>query len=204
MSWNFLSLNVQNLRLSNECVRITTFSSNEIPGHIHKASAAVVVVAQAVWVCIPHTAVLVLVDNWDTEALDHSGKDLGIIKWKKKVLKMLERREKEKHWILQLTRTKKYNNWAISSFEWPTPCPRKAPLLPQPVLQQQKHLLLFIYSLFNINACSCTSKITGQRRTRQEIINMSLFQDLEGSLLMYAASVPEFSNAKSSQIISYV
>lgn len=96
-----LSLRVQHLRLSNECVRITTFSSNRrIPGHIRKASAVVVVVAQAAWVCIPHTVVLVPVDNWDTEALDHSGKDLGIIKLKKKkkrVLKMFERREQGKH-----------------------------------------------------------------------------------------------------------
>lgn len=97
----FISLNVQKLRLSNECVRIPTFSSNEIPGHIHKASAVVVVVAQAAWVCIPHTAVLVLVDNLDTEALDHSGKGLGIIIWrkkkekKKKVVKMFKRREQE-------------------------------------------------------------------------------------------------------------
>lgn len=44
------------------------------PGHIHKASVVVAVVAQAVWVCIPHTAGLVLVDNWDTEVLDHSGR----------------------------------------------------------------------------------------------------------------------------------
>lgn len=36
----------------------------------------VAVVAQAVWVCIPHTAGLVLVGNWDTEVRDHSGKDL--------------------------------------------------------------------------------------------------------------------------------
>lgn len=80
----FISLNVcKKLRLSNECVGITTFSSNErIPGHIRKASAVVAVVAQAVWVCIPHTAGLVLVDNWDTEVLDHSGKDLEIIKCK--------------------------------------------------------------------------------------------------------------------------
>lgn len=77
----FISLNVQKLRLSTEWVRITTFSSNKrIPGHIHKASAVVAVVAQAAWVCIPHIAVLVLVDNWDTEALDHSGRGLGIIK----------------------------------------------------------------------------------------------------------------------------
>lgn len=40
----------------------------------------VAVVAQAVWVCIPHTAGLVLVDNWDTEVLDHSGRGLEIIK----------------------------------------------------------------------------------------------------------------------------
>ena len=78
----FTSLNVRRkLRLSSECVRITTFSSNErIPGHIHKASVVVAVVAQAVWVCIPHTAALVLVDNWDTEVLVHSGRGLEIIK----------------------------------------------------------------------------------------------------------------------------
>lgn len=78
----FISLNVRKkLRLSNERVRIVTFSSNErIPGHIRKASAVVAVVAQAVWVCIPHTAGLVLVDNWDTEVLDHSGRGLEIIK----------------------------------------------------------------------------------------------------------------------------
>lgn len=40
----------------------------------------VAVVAQAVWVCMPHTAGLVLVDSWDTEVLDHSGRDLEIIK----------------------------------------------------------------------------------------------------------------------------
>lgn len=34
----------------------------------------VAVVAQAVWVCIPHTAGLVLVDNWDTEVRGHPGK----------------------------------------------------------------------------------------------------------------------------------
>lgn len=30
--------------------------------------------AQAVWVCIPHTAGLVLVDNWDIEVQGHPGK----------------------------------------------------------------------------------------------------------------------------------
>lgn len=60
---------------------VSEASSNEaIPGRIHKASAVVVVVAQAVWVCIPHTAGLVLVGNWDIEVLDHFGRDLEIIK----------------------------------------------------------------------------------------------------------------------------
>lgn len=59
-----------------ECEYFFTVGNFHIdPGHIRKASAVVVVVAQAAWVCIPHTVVLVPVDNWDTEALDHSGKD---------------------------------------------------------------------------------------------------------------------------------
>lgn len=82
----FISLNVcKKLRLANERVRITSSSWNErIPGHIHKASAVVAVVGQAVWVCIPHTAGLALVDNWDTEVLDHSGRDLEMIKMETK------------------------------------------------------------------------------------------------------------------------
>lgn len=78
----FISLNVcKKLRLSKERLRIITFSSDErIPGHIHKASAVVAAVAQAVWVCIPRTAGLALVGNWDTEVLDHSGRGLEIMK----------------------------------------------------------------------------------------------------------------------------
>lgn len=43
----------------------------------------VAVVAQAVWVCIPHTAGLVLVDNWDTEVRGHPGKDLENVRMEK-------------------------------------------------------------------------------------------------------------------------
>lgn len=78
------------LKLPQECVRIITLWLNEgIPGHIHKASAVVVVVAQAVWVCIPHTAVLVLVGNWDTEVQDHSGKGLENVNMEMKRRKRL-------------------------------------------------------------------------------------------------------------------
>lgn len=44
----------------------------------------------------------------------------------------------------------------------PPSSPWKAPLLPGPGLQPQKHLLLLLYSLFNITACSSTYKVTGQ------------------------------------------
>lgn len=68
-----------------ECEYFFTVGNFHIdPGHIHKASAVVAVVAQAVWACIPHTAGLVLVDNWDTEVLDHSGRGLESIKMEKK------------------------------------------------------------------------------------------------------------------------
>lgn len=44
----------------------------------------VAVVAQAVWVCTPHTAGLVLVDNWDTEVQGHPAKGLKNIKMEKR------------------------------------------------------------------------------------------------------------------------
>lgn len=49
----------------------------------------VAVVAQAVWVCIPHTAGLVLVGNWDTEVQDHSGKGLENVNMEMKRRKRL-------------------------------------------------------------------------------------------------------------------
>lgn len=71
--------------------------------------------AQAVWVCIPHTAGLVLVDNWDTEVRGHPGKGLENVrmeKGKKKGKKVRLHRESGrkwyKYWVSQLRKAKKY------------------------------------------------------------------------------------------------
>lgn len=71
--------------------------------------------AQAVWVCTPHTAGLVLVDNWDTEVQGHPAKGLKNIKMEKrkkreKKLRLLKEsgRKWYKYWVSQLSKAKKY------------------------------------------------------------------------------------------------
>lgn len=72
-----MSLQVKNTLMKSEQTMGQSYSwPNNLPGHIHKASAVAAVVVQAVLVYNPHIADLVLEGSQDTEDLDHPVKDL--------------------------------------------------------------------------------------------------------------------------------